>query len=161
MISFDAGQHRFNFRAAAVILRDGFVLLHRIEGDAYWCLPGGRVEPGESAADAVLREMQEELGVQISAGPLLWVVENFFSHAGRQHHELGLYFLAQLPPDSILLALPGPYAGSESELRLSFDWFECSSLVEVDLRPVLLVDALATQPLVFQHLIQRGAEPMR
>ena len=111
MIAFDTGQHRFNFRASAVILRDGFVLLHRLEGDTFWCLPGGRVEPGESAADAVLREMQEELGVQVSAGPLLWVVENFFSHAGQQHHELGLYFLACLAPDANLLASPGPYAG--------------------------------------------------
>jgi 8-oxo-dGTP pyrophosphatase MutT (NUDIX family) len=161
MISFDAGQHRFNFRAATVILRDGFVLLHRIEGDAFWCLPGGRVEPGEIAADAVVREMQEELGVQVSAGPLLWVVENFFSHAGQRHHELGLYFLARLAPDSNLLASPGPYAGCEGGLRLTFDWFECSSLAEVDLRPVFLVDALATHPLAFRHVIQRDAEPMR
>ena len=161
MISFDAGQHRFNFRAAAVILRDGFVLLHRVEGDAFWCLPGGRVEPGESAADAVVREMQEELGAQVSAGPLLWVVENFFSHAGQQHHELGLYFLAQPPPDSVLLAASGPYTSFEGELRLTFDWFECSRLGEVDLRPVFLVDALTRLPLVFQHVIQRGAEPVQ
>lgn len=34
-----------------------------------WELPGGRVEPGESDAAAVVRECQEELGVEVTVGP--------------------------------------------------------------------------------------------
>ncbi|HEX6357150.1 (deoxy)nucleoside triphosphate pyrophosphohydrolase [Actinophytocola sp.] len=34
-----------------------------------WELPGGRVEPGESDVDAVVRECQEELGVEVTVGP--------------------------------------------------------------------------------------------
>ncbi|HVE28038.1 MAG TPA: NUDIX domain-containing protein, partial [Sporichthya sp.] len=33
-----------------------------------WELPGGKVEPGESEADALVRECQEELGVLIAVG---------------------------------------------------------------------------------------------
>lgn len=47
MISVNIAGHRFQLRAAAVVVHGGFVLLHRLQGDAFWALPGGRVEPGE------------------------------------------------------------------------------------------------------------------
>jgi ADP-ribose pyrophosphatase YjhB (NUDIX family) len=35
-----------------------------------WSIPGGRVEPGESDADAVRREVAEETGLDVEVGPL-------------------------------------------------------------------------------------------
>ena len=57
--------------AVGVILRpDGRVLLgQRPEGKAWsewWELPGGKIEPGESAQQALVRELQEELGIQVT-----------------------------------------------------------------------------------------------
>lgn len=56
--------------AAAVIERDGtFLLARRREGGprgGLWEFPGGKVEPGESEADALRRELREELGVRVS-----------------------------------------------------------------------------------------------
>jgi 8-oxo-dGTP pyrophosphatase MutT (NUDIX family) len=40
-----------------------------------WSIPGGRIEAGESDAAAVVREVREETGLQVSCGPLLGVVE--------------------------------------------------------------------------------------
>lgn len=39
-----------------------------VEAAGLWELPGGRVEPGESDVDAVARECQEELGVEVAVG---------------------------------------------------------------------------------------------
>lgn len=57
---------------AAVIVSDGRVLAaQRAEPPALaggWEFPGGKVDPGESEHDALVRECQEELGVEIAVG---------------------------------------------------------------------------------------------
>jgi len=153
MISFDIDEYRYNLRAAAIILDDDRVLLHRIEGDAFWCVPGGRVDAGESAADAIVREMQEELSVQVTCEKLLWTVENFFEYRDHKHHELGLYFLTQLQPDSHLLTKSGPYWGSEGSLKLHFEWFKLTDLRELDIRPSFLAETLSASELAVRHFV--------
>lgn len=56
-----------------MLLRDheGLVLLCQLTYKQDWDLPGGVVEVGESPQLAVVREVEEELGLQVPAGPLL------------------------------------------------------------------------------------------
>lgn len=117
MISFDIGSHRFQVRAAAIFIWQGSVLLHRLEGDSYWVLPGGRVESGENAANAVVREMREELEQDVVCGQLTYVVENFFEDRGRQNHEIGFYFQASFEDGSRLLGAKQPHIGIEGNRR--------------------------------------------
>ncbi len=73
--------------AAAVILRSNgqeFLLAQRPEGKVYhgyWEFPGGKVEPGESIHQALVRELQEELGITATAcSP--WLTRQFtYPHA--------------------------------------------------------------------------------
>ncbi len=52
-------------RAQCIVCRGKSILMvkHHLAGDEWWCLPGGGVEPRETPADAVLRELEEECGV--------------------------------------------------------------------------------------------------
>ena len=45
-----------------------------------WELPGGKVRPRESHAGALMREMKEELGIEVSVGPLLVSIKHAYSH---------------------------------------------------------------------------------
>jgi 8-oxo-dGTP diphosphatase len=71
---------------AAVLLRDdgSFLLAQRPSGKVYagyWEFPGGKVEPGETAEEALARELHEELGIEVrQAYP--WIVRrHVYEHA--------------------------------------------------------------------------------
>ncbi len=59
----------------AVVLHDGAVLLvrrGRAPARGVWAVPGGRVELGETLAEAAEREVREETGVSVRAGEPIW-----------------------------------------------------------------------------------------
>src|SRR5262245_61880611 len=65
--------------AFAIILHSRHVLLVKPRDKSNWQLPGGRLEPGETPAQAVIREVREETGLQAQVGRL----------TGRYHREDG------------------------------------------------------------------------
>lgn len=84
-----------------------------------WSLPGGRIEPGESARDAAAREVFEETGLVVSVGELLLVAE------------LGPYVVADYAATVVGGTLtPGDDAADAR-------WFAVSELDAVPLSPGL------------------------
>jgi 8-oxo-dGTP diphosphatase len=67
---------------AAVIERDGaFLVTRRPSGvhlEGYWEFPGGKIEPGESPAEALAREIAEELDTPIAVGRELFTVTHTY-----------------------------------------------------------------------------------
>ena len=65
-INFKFDKQRFNHRAAAVIVKDGHLLIHRNIRDAFWALPGGRIQLMESGETALALVVS---GVGVRADP--------------------------------------------------------------------------------------------
>lgn len=94
---FTDDKNWFRYRAAAVIIEDGSVLMAKTDGVDYYYSIGGGVHIGESAEDAVKREVFEETGVSYEVDRLIFVHENFFTDrqtvGDKLCHEIALYFL--------------------------------------------------------------------
>jgi len=56
--------------AFAIILHSRHILLVKARDKNNWQLPGGRLEPGETPAQAVIREVKEETGLRAQVGRL-------------------------------------------------------------------------------------------
>jgi ADP-ribose pyrophosphatase YjhB (NUDIX family) len=65
-------------RVTGVVVEDGRILLLNQDTDTGrpWSLPGGKLEAGETLAQALVREMREETGLDIEPGRLLYVCDH-------------------------------------------------------------------------------------
>ena len=76
------------------------LLLQRSDGDDLWGFPGGAIEPGESAAAAVKREVRQEIGLEVEPVGLIGVYSApsyiFRYPNGDQVQPLGILFDCQV-----------------------------------------------------------------
>ncbi len=93
-----------------IFLHEGRLLVFRGDdpsrGVVFYRPLGGGIEFGERSTDAFTREMREELGAEVTDIRYLGMIENIFSHLGKQGHEIVLLYAARLADPSVLHA-PG------------------------------------------------------
>lgn len=115
-----------------ILVSEGF---DTIKQDYYYRPLGGGIEYGESSRTAVLREIREELGVEVENLNLLGVLENIFVYEGRQGHEIVFVFDAEFV-DKSLYELD-ELDGYEEEANIGFKakWFSLDALGSARLVP--------------------------
>lgn len=74
-------------RPTGVLIEDGQILIVKqdISSTRGWSLPGGKIEPGESLEQTVIREVFEETGLQTRVLKLLYVVDKPEENPGLVH----------------------------------------------------------------------------
>ena len=60
----------------------GEILLVKQRNNGEWVYPGGQVEVGETIIEALIREVREESGINISVDKLFWIGSNIAGHKG-------------------------------------------------------------------------------
>ena len=85
-LSLDIEEYRLNIRTAGAIIHNNKILVHRDINKNYCCLPGGRIEIGETSEQTIKREIQEELGKDIEILKYMATIENFFEMENKKYH---------------------------------------------------------------------------
>ena len=110
--------------AAALIVRNSKLLVcqrHRDDSHGLqWEFPGGKVEPGESPAQALARELREELGVDATIGEELYRTKHRY---GDSQSEFALIFFQANVDDAAPL---------QNLVFERFEWADISDLPQYD-----------------------------
>ncbi len=146
---------RFNVRVYGLLERDGRVLVsHERIGDAVYAkFPGGGLEFGEGAKDAVIREFAEELGVDVSVAGHFYTTDFYLPSAFNPEDQiLSLYYRVALKNEDTKLLFSDGAPSDDEVMREAqvFRWYS----------PKELTDGLLKLPAdrVVASLIREAAE---
>ena len=127
--SLDTLRECVEITARGIITIGGFLLVAQGREDGFCHLPGGHVEAGEAPANALQRELQEELGRTCSALLPVAVLQNCFDKgATRIREEMWLYACTLFP---VLQEIPP----RSREDWLTFRWISLTDLAREKLLP--------------------------
>lgn len=105
-MTVSVGDGIVNLRVGAIILKDNKVLMVGNEKSDYLYSVGGRIKFGETAEEAVVREVYEETGVKMDVDRLGFVHENYFwgdapINRGKLIYEISQFFYMKVPQDFV------------------------------------------------------------
>lgn len=145
----------FSYRVAGICIQNGNVLLQKPTNDTAYAFPGGHVELGETNEQTLIREYQEEIGVDISVGDLKWVGEVFFPWGNKSCHQICLYYMVDVKSKNI--PFEGMFIGKEKiegrKFDLEFHWVPIEELKNIEVYPTDVVELMDKINDGVQHFI--------
>lgn len=146
-ISFKLDNRKFNYRVCALFIDDGRILAMHDERSPYFYLPGGRVELGERAEDALMREVKEELGIDVAIVRPLWLNQAFFTEDvdSLRYHEICIYFLMD-KRGTDLLQRGDRFTLTEGKHTHTFEWLSFERLESEYFYPTFLKKEIYNLP---------------
>ncbi len=144
-LSFKFDNKKFNYRVCGIIINNGKLLAMKDERSPYFYLPGGRVQFGEAAEDAILRELREELSIEAKIKRPLFLVQSFFNEDVTKvdFHEICIYFLIDVSHTS----LPQEnFIGAEVTKKQHFYWLGFEDVKKSYLYPLFIKDRIDSLP---------------
>lgn len=127
------GAHSFSYRVAGILRHQDKVLLQYDAKDRTYAFIGGHVAFLETSDQALVREWNEELGIQIQVQELVWLGEIFFRWNHQHVHQISFYYEVRVNHPEHL-----PHHHGTIEFR----WVSLSELHQITLYPQAARDYL-------------------
>ena len=145
----------FNYRVGAIIIDSDEILMVRNSGDSFFYTVGGRVQFGESAQEAILREAYEETQIHFEIDMLAYVHENFFTmdHNNEVYHEVCMFFM--LKPNSKVRMMENS-SFKEEYGDVSYHWLPIHKLDGLLLYPEFFKTELMNLSSVTKYFVTKG-----
>ena len=134
----------FYYRAGAIIIEDNHVLMIKSDSVDYLYSIGGAVNHGETAEEAVLREIWEETGVDYEIERPVFVYENIFCESGKDFHGVELFFL--MKPRGTREGLVCKSQGMDGA-KEQLHWLPLGEMTDIKLFPEFFKTRLHSLPL--------------
>lgn len=127
-ICFKEANYTFNFRVAALIKNGNKILVEKNNAVDYYGLVGGRCKLGEDSIEALIREIKEETGEDVSFIRSVGMLENFFisRYTNSPYHEI--LIIHELEFINKEIYQKDEIINLEEEGNAKFYWREISSL---------------------------------
>ncbi|MDD3303694.1 MAG: NUDIX domain-containing protein [Clostridia bacterium] len=140
-ITIDVEDYKLNVRAAAIIIHEGKVLVHKNVKTNYYALMGGRISIGEDSATTAIREVKEELGKEIELIGCASTIENFFEMKDSKYHEILFVYLAEFVNEDDK-KITTTMKNIEGKDYLQYEWLDISKIDTYPLYPLVAKDII-------------------
>lgn len=143
---------KFNFRVGLLVKMKKQVLVECNQDYGFVVLPGGRVKTLESSEDALIREINEEMKIDLTNYNLEFIGadENFFELDNIKYHEL--YFIYKIEIDENNEDFKDGMINYDSKVNY-YKWVDILDLKEVNLLPKSLINIIDSNGI--HHNIQK------
>lgn len=157
---------RFGVRVAAILFNHDMskIFMQKQNEKDYYMFPGGRLEVHEDAKTAIVRELDEELGIKEDV-KLKYITESFIQFPNnKKYHEIGFYFIVKIEEDKYNYKLDKAYHSldEENDGKSEFVWLDKNELKNYNIMPDFMTEKIINDNFenvdVVEHLIYKEYE---
>lgn len=152
---FETNEYLCGLRTVAVLVKDNKILVQKdINGNEY-ALPGGHIRIGETLEGGLIREISEEISVDVKCNRLLWSEECFWKWNGKQAHSIAFYYLVELCENQ---EIPdkGELVSQKDNCNVVIGWMPIEKLQSIVIYPEFLKREIYNLNDSVKHFVSKG-----
>ncbi len=153
-LAFEFDNNFFVYRVGALIIRNNKLLMATNPNVTFYYTVGGRVLFGETSEEAVVREVREEIGIELEIERLVYVNECFYRIGKNKMfaHEIALYYI--MKDDDALDNITMTYV--DGTYKNTLKWFDIADLNKQHIYPEFLQTELLNIGKNIKHIISKS-----
>ena len=148
-VLFDVDGTLFSYRVGGVLIKDNKILLTK-GGDDY-SLPGGHSQIGETSQESIIREFEEETGLDVQPLNVISTYENFWKWGDKNCHQLCIFYKLKMIDENQQLVI------KPDTSDIKYVWVELQHIKTIDLYPKGIADQIINDSIDSNHFVSKDS----